>query len=624
MPHDDETTGSGDDPWADLEADGLAELDGEIPLAFDDEPAEDAVAESVGGFPEDAPREESGDEPADADIDAWLADEGGGGLPTAGDSAAASADEETGSWVHGEPAGQPPADAAGESEIEIGTGNSGISSPSSIPLTWESSSEGGQGGAAERSTAGDPFPLQDDGPEEAAGGAEAAGASAADDDPFASLTIEEEIAAAEEPVDLQDFAVDPDGGDGGEMVAAGLAAAFAPDAAADRGADEATGQGPARKKKSSPIGQLIGIVAGGLLSIPIVLAILLWGLGMDPFQLSRLVPDSLAFLLPAKFQPARNLGLPAGSGFEETAGGDQVVVADQAASLADLEPAAAEPVASLADAEPLEPAAAEPLEPAPTDLALSGALEPAALEQSPDDPLMPLIDETEGTIPEPADPAGDPPPAADREPALAPSEPAVAPLDLTGLEETVAAVAVALDAVAAVPDDPAAPDDKARRRLLAKCYFALAGYAEQLAALEQLAAESGRPFEPARAEAARVRESLAARPDVVERLPRLSRDWIAYAKRQGDGVVTVGELLESRRFGPSWRSRIASVVDGEETPAEIIVLSRSEPLAAPGEPVLVAGLAVGPDVVWAADIAAAEPPESDEPTLDAIFGSPEQ
>ncbi|MEI7780889.1 MAG: hypothetical protein WCJ18_03055, partial [Planctomycetota bacterium] len=59
----------------------------------------------------------------------------------------------------------------------------------------------------------------------------------------------------------------------------------------------------AAKSRGGGIGQIIGIVLGGLMALPITYAILIWGFQKDPFKFTKMAPAEVAFLLPEKFQP---------------------------------------------------------------------------------------------------------------------------------------------------------------------------------------------------------------------------------------------------------------------------------------------------------------------------------
>jgi hypothetical protein len=49
---------------------------------------------------------------------------------------------------------------------------------------------------------------------------------------------------------------------------------------------------------------MVGVVLGGLLAIPVTLAILLFGFQRDPLHVTPKVPDGLRFLLPSRFRSA--------------------------------------------------------------------------------------------------------------------------------------------------------------------------------------------------------------------------------------------------------------------------------------------------------------------------------
>jgi hypothetical protein len=193
----------------------------------------------------------------------------------------------------------------------------------------------------------------------------------------------------------------------------------------------------------------------------------------------------------------------------------------------------------------------------------------------------------------------EPAPAATPALAVAPAPPPEPePLDLAKLRVAIADAQAALEAAAAVDD----PSDPVRRRLLAKWYLALAGYAEELAALERLAAETGRPFEPAEEQAAAIRAGLANHPQLVAELSRLTREWIAYAKRSRDGVVMPATFVLAGRVGPYWRSQVTLAATDKLPERQMVVLTRTEPTVAPGEEVVIVGLAVDDDVVWATEL----------------------
>jgi len=566
MADDDDKPESGDDPWAGLGGEESPDLAGGFSFSFDDEPAAspevepiaadaaDATADadpfaeaiSAGGSDDpfaDAIAAGSADEPFaaagepaadDAAIDDWLTGGDDAAAAAAAISAAGGIDDEPAEAAEGEEIDF----AAGGSGVEIGTGTSGIVSASGIDAF-------GSGGEA-----ADPFAAFGDDVAAEADPAFTPESSSADDnaaeaDPFATMGV------------------------------AGTAAAAAAVGGATTGKRSGKGgkRSPPRRKQPSMIGQLLGVILGGAMAIPITFAILIWGFGKDPFDIAPMLPDSVAFLLPAKF---RNGG----------------VVPPDAIDVAGLPsiddaiagpPGGGLPTPDAADAGATEPAAEPviPAEPSPTDVAAVDPPTTADVADAGEDPLMKLLDEG---------PAKEPPP---------PPEPE--PLDLTDLEAAINAAGAALEAVAAV-DDPA---DPVRRKLLAKWYKSLAKYAEELAALESQAAETGRPFGPAAERAAAIRGGLADHPQLLESLGVLARDWIAYAKRPSDGLVMPGTFVAARRLGPYWRSQIALPETDRKPATEMTVLTRAEPAVAPGDAVVVTGLAVDGDTVWAVEVRAA-------------------
>ena len=643
MAHDDDKPVAGEDPWAGLEADSQPDAGPDFTFSFDDDAAteepvaeepvaeepvaeepwaDQVVAEEIAfGEPDAAldtlldggldaapdaapdslgaaasPFEDDAADPdvipsadmfaraaakgaVDADIDAWLS--GGADAETSASSVLAE-----GSFPESvDEAGELPDFGAGESTVSIGTGTSGIASPSGIAELGEYPVASGDepdpfaGLTAEAddwsvAEAGDPAAL------------EAAVPSAPDagDDMFSFMgqsdpangqdgllvsgAAEPEMPAVADEADA-DFGADFDMGAG--VAAASAAAATVAAGDSKPGPVKPKRSAPPRKKKPSVVGQLIGVVLGGVLAIPLTLAILIWVFGKDPFNLTPMLPDSVAFLLPAAFQPAGSGTIPNAPSLDDIVG--RPATGDGEAALPDP--------ADLATTEP-DPLA--PVEPEPTDLA---AVDPApgpGDSATEDDPLMNLLDES-GDAPPPAPPVEPPPP------------PEPEPLDLEKLGAAVAEANAALEAVAAVDD----PSDPVRRRLTALWYKALAGYAEELAALERLATETGRPFEPASEQADAIRVGLTEHPQLRAELSGLTRAWIAYSKRSSDGVVMPATFVAARRVGPYWRSQVSLAATDKQPAVELVVLTRAEPAVAPGDEVVITGLAVDDNVVWASE-----------------------
>lgn len=587
----------GFDPWADLDAEGSSEpgegfsfsvddigLDAALDADLDVPPAE-ASAENVtvdAAFLADGPHESEfvaaeeevvvdrpAEEPADDDafVNAWLTE----------------TDEEPASVTplsvfspddHAD-LGEPETDAAepawphDPAAIEIGTGQSGVTSASDI---------------------------------------EAIG--------FGEEPVVEDANAAPVEADIIDFGA-----------AAGAAAVAAASAAG--GSSEPVpppGSSVAAKPRSrSGLGQLIGVVLGGLMAIPVVLGILIglmWLGWKDTVGIRQWWPKQAAFLLPPS-------GTRVGAGGGATQAGapslDDLPAADITAAVTEdppPAPAAAEPAADettpVVAAEPVadepapmpEPLAAVPAEPAPPPMP---------------DPVSPpvVVDEPPAT----AAPA----PALDALAAVAPPQPAPVPaaepssvgvvepepLDLGGLEAAVADATAAFDAVQAVVD----PSDPARRTLLVDWYKQLARVAQELAMLERVAADSGRPLVETPAVAADLGGRVLAAPQLADDLARLARNWLTYSRREGDGVVMPATFSAARRVGPYWCSRVA-IAEAGGASRELSVISRQEPAAVPGDAVVIMGLVMDGGVLWASDVrtaAAVAPAAAVEPDP---FGQP--
>jgi hypothetical protein len=393
----------------------------------------------------------------------------------------------------------------------------------------------------------------------------------------------------------------------------------------------------AAKKKSSGLGQMVGVVLGGLMALPITYAILLWGFQKDPFKLGQQVPSQLAFLLPQKLQP----------GYKPPRKANASPSLDAAPSLDDLPladdpspPAAPEP-AAMAAAEPVEGTAAEPAasealattEPMKTEAAAESpaeSAEPAPAEPAPVEPApQPALEAVASDSPVTATPAmaaaADlatlPPPdalagldalvadAAVATPAAAAPVAVVPPLDLTGVEMAAERARQAFDAVGAV-SDPVSPD---RDRLLVNWYKQLARLSEELVRLETTAADSGRPLSPTPAAAADLLDRISVNETAVSDLDRLGGMWLTTQKQRADGISLVVTLGPSRQVGPYWSTRgVVAGAQSDGTDRSLSIISRLAPPADTGDRVVVSGVMFEGDAVWAADMRpVAAPPLAD-------------
>ncbi len=404
------------------------------------------------------------------------------------------------------------------------------------------------------------------------------------------------------------------------------------------GAAAAAGVRPvAAKKKSSGLGQMVGVVLGGLMALPITYAILLWGFQKDPFKLGQQVPSQLAFLLPQKLQPGYKPPKKAyaGPSLDAAASLDDLPLADDASP-----PAAQEP-AAMAAADPVEDAAAEPAASEP--LATTEPMKTAAAAESPAESAKPVPSEPAPTEPAPkpaseavasdspvtatpamaaaANLAALPPPdamagldalvadATVAAPAAAAPVPVVPPLDLTGVEMAAERARQAFEAVGDV-SDPVSPD---RDRLLVTWYKQLARLSEELVRLETTAADSGRPLSPTPAAAADLLDRISVNETAVSDLDRLGGMWLTAQKRQADGISLVVTLGPSRQVGPYWSTRgVVAGAQSDGTDRSLSIISRLAPPADTGDRVVVSGVMFEGDAVWAADMRpVADPPLAD-------------
>lgn len=460
------------------------------------------------------------------------------GSPPAGAMFEAIESDDLHHELHG--TAEPP---AGSSHVEVGTGFSGIVSPSEVDPTsgampadeWPEALAMDAGPEA-RESALDDF-ATDDQPSFDASGFD----GVSDLGEAAGLGAEE----------LQDEGL---GAAGAAAVAATVAAAKP--------------RAPARKQGGG-IGQLIAIVLGGVMAIPITYAILIWGFQRDPFKLAGMMPEQVAFLLPQKLQP----------GFRKP-GGPKL---DAPSALDDL------PAVPDMPAPPAEPATGDDVA-APAAATEGEAVVADAPKKMPADAPVeePLI--TPSTPPEPSQ---DEFALAPTRPAESPAPPEPEPLDLTALEAAVGEASAAFDELTAA--DPEAPD---RRKLLVAWYKRLAAAAEQLVLLEKVAVDSGRPLGDAAAALDPLSTGIAADEGLQKDLARLSGMWLGSKKRAVDGAMLLATFDGARKVGPYWSMLVT--VDGAE-PLSVNVISRTEPTLEPGERVLVTGVVFDGDVVWATD-----------------------
>lgn len=388
----------------------------------------------------------------------------------------------------------------------------------------------------------------------------------------------------------------------------------------------------AAKPKKGGAGQMLGIVLGGALSLPIVGLILIgitWLGGPDSLGMRRWLPGA-SFLMPARKAAGggqskslddlstggASVPAPAGRGAPPQDAFAVATGAVDADSPAESVPASPDPAAIAGD----EPASAEPQEPAPVvppaapanDLAaptdalaatdLPNRADPIGAIAVPDvdvavavaaPDLLAAIPQVPPLDAEAMRPIA--PPAVEPEPAPPPA-PEPEPLDMGPLD---AAVDAALDASGRLNDTDAGGRERARG--LVDWYRALAGVGEELAALEAVAVARGRPFSEAAPRLAPLMADVAPDGPFGADLERLARNWLAFSRRDRDGVVLPATFDSTRRVGPYWCSKVR-IDEADGTTRDVAIISRQEPLADAGSRCLVLGVLFDGGVVWAADV----------------------
>jgi hypothetical protein len=554
MADDDQKEDSAADPWADILSGDAGESQPDLAFSFDDAADGLPAAQLPSDAGDSLPPVAAAEEPA---VSASNTDAAGAAMADA-----AVEDDLVGAWLdEAEPSGEAVAQdaAAGSSAVEIGTGSSGIVAAEEIDV-W----------AAEASAADAP-PVDADAPGDAFAftASEAADSEAGDADesfPFTVAPADESSAFA--PGELGDDSP------GDVAVLAGAAAGAVVAGSAPRKPAK-----PAKRQKSG-IGQMIGVVLGGVMAIPITLGILIWGFQKDPFKVTKHVPESVAFLLPQKFQPGfrKSGGASAPASFT----GSPLDALGTGSGAATDEPA-------IKDAAPGVDAVA--------DLAVDAPQPPSAGEPLVDDaPVVPSDGETfEDPLAATTKPVAPAPLDAERAAAEAKRLAAeAAAADRQPLDAAVEEALTALAAVEAVAD----VEDPSRKLLLVDLYKALAKVAAELVMLERISGDAGRPLVEPPQSLVGIHGRLGRhREDLV----RLGRNWLDYAKRPSDGVVLPVTFQASRRVGPYWSSKVTLAMPKGAT-RELTVLSRAEPAAVQGDAVMLTGMVFDGDLVWAADV----------------------
>jgi hypothetical protein len=323
---------------------------------------------------------------------------------------------------------------------------------------------------------------------------------------------------------------------------------------------------------------MVGVVIGGLLAIPVTLAILLFGFQRDPLHVTPKVPDGLRFLLPSRFRSAgmdrRTDQTSFGPGLLTLA---QIPTPDAAAAAADepdpepgVPPA---PSPTIVDEGELAGEAIVPPSAAPTPVGGADSGLPASPPPHP-------IDEVELVV----DPVSVDAGSAAGEPVREAAE-----IDLAPVATAISAATSATDGLG--------PDSADHEQSLVGWYRSLSVVAIELAKVERTAIESGRPSSEVVEGFAELRHRLAV--DRRDELELLGSMWLASEKRPSDGAILIATLEAARPVGPWWGGRLTV---GGETSQRLSFLSRNAPRAEAGEPVIVVGVLGESGTIWAVDI----------------------
>ncbi len=324
------------------------------------------------------------------------------------------------------------------------------------------------------------------------------------------------------------------------------------------------------------IGQIVGVVLGGLLAIPVTLAILLWGFHRDPLGVAKGVPEGMRFLLPKSVR--------------RTVEPRPTPVASS--SLDEIASSAAESLRTPAAAGMGDPPPGTVVVPPPADSPAveSGAFvasesgEPVAVPSQGMD--RPGAEEASITIDAPAVP--------ELGPDSTPS-PLVTPApDFGPLDGAVERALVATENLGRL--DPAGAP-QVREQGLVAWYRSLAEAADLLAVAENEAFERG--GDPA--EALRRYDALAMRlaSERVADIADLGEMWLAAARRPSEGAVLVGTLEDSRAAGP-WRCGRLSVRGSG--PRTMVFFTRALEGVDSGDDVIVTGVLGDASAMWASDV----------------------
>jgi hypothetical protein len=354
---------------------------------------------------------------------------------------------------------------------------------------------------------------------------------------------------------------------------------------------------PSLPTRRRGVGALGSAILGGLCALPLTYAILIWGFQRDPLQLAPLVPGAAAFLLPTALRPGTGLAVsvPAPAAPQLTDDLESPAVAQ--AGLPGQTPALEVQQDVAVDETPVR--APEPAGPE-SEVDPGAVVEESPLRTGAGPDLPPVLAASEPGAEEKTGENS----SATLAPAAAASDPVSLGLPAGSLDPAVgmalAAVrraeenaSVALQTLVEAPAQ--APTE--RNRLRVRWYRALAEMAGSLAAYERTAVEAGQPNGEMPAILSLLQNTIGDG-SVQQDLEELGCMWLTSVRRTSDGAVLAGTLEEVQPSGPYWRSRVRST-----SPLGTLAwsfISRDRPAANPGERVVVVGVILDDDMIWAA------------------------
>jgi len=360
---------------------------------------------------------------------------------------------------------------------------------------------------------------------------------------------------------------------------------------------------PARRRGIGAVGSAM---LGGLCALPLTYAILIWGFQRDPLQLAPLLPGAAAFLLPTALRPGTEIAVPSpapAAALESRPVAPQLADDLESPGVAQAGPPGHSSALEIQQEVAVDETPARASQPAGVEdkVGLGAFGEEGSLRAGAgqDLPLVPAdleaggrkeTGENSSTTIAPAAPAND-------HESLSPPEESLNPavgMALAAVGRAEKKASVALQSLVEAPTQAGAQRD----RLRVRWYRALAEMAGSLAAYERTAVEAGQPSVEMPGVLSLLQNTTVGDGSVQQDLEELGCMWLTSVRRTSDGAVLAGTLEEVRPSGPYWRSQVRSTRPQGTLAWSFI--SRDRPAADPGERVVVMGVILDDDMIWAA------------------------